>query len=107
MELKSMALSKTESKKMSEVSPAESDGPRYPYGLTLHLSNETIEKLGLAGLPDVGAKLMLEATVAVASASEHQRQGGEKHRSLELQITEMAVTPKADTDVAGMLFGSK
>jgi len=92
MELKSMALSAKESKAMTEpASPSANDGPRYPWGLQLRLDNESIEKLGLAGLPDTGATLMVHARAIVTETSERDSQDGGKRRTLEIQITDLAI----------------
>lgn len=52
----------------AEVKP---EGPRYPWGLSLTLDNEALDKLGLA-LPDVGTKftVMAQANVTGISSSE-------------------------------------
>lgn len=72
------------------VSPS-GEGPRYPYGLCLHLDNETLEKLGLSDLPKIGSKLKLEAVVEVNGISANKSGSGENYKSLSLQITDMAV----------------
>lgn len=98
--MKNMQLSAQESK--ATVNPAAGDGPRYPYGLNLHLSNESLAKLALAGLPAVGTELMLHAKVTVTEISEREEQDGDKQRSLSLQITDLALAapPTSEEDAA-------
>ena len=74
-------------------------GPAYPYGLTVDLNNESLEKLGITEkLPDVGASMVLMATVSVTSVTDEaiETEGAKRLRSVRLQITEMALmTEKA------------
>lgn len=60
----------------------------YPYGLVLHLDEDTLTKLGVKGLPAVGAKVRVVAMAEVQSVSQHDSKGG-AHRSVSLQITDM------------------
>lgn len=87
-ELKSMKLSRSEAKEASE--PEEVEGPEYPHGLSLRLDDESLGKLGMKSLPEVGKTLLLAARVEVTEVSEHSRRGQEEPvRGLSLQITEM------------------
>lgn len=102
MKLKSMKISAEELKKRSE--PAEtvlSDRPVYPYGLAVRLDEDALEKLGLSELPKVDGELMLVARVKVVgvSSNEHTSEGSKgkhKHRSVELQITDMGLDDVPD-----------
>ena len=87
MALKSMKLS--QSVKPTICAEAKCEEPRYPYGLSLHLEEDALEKLGLDKLPAVGTVLTLKATVKVDSASIREHEGSEKRRTLGLQITAM------------------
>lgn len=64
--------------------------PDYPYGLRISLDEEQLAALGLASLPAVGGPVGLEAAALVISASE-QQVDGQPRRSLELQITDLAL----------------
>jgi len=66
MPLKSMALTSKEQK--SDAMP-KMEKQKYPYGLTMHLDEEVMSKLGLKDLPEVGTKLVLAAVVNVESVS--------------------------------------
>ncbi|HXF44855.1 MAG TPA: hypothetical protein VNK91_01935 [Burkholderiaceae bacterium] len=106
MDLKNMQLSKAESETM--LSPSKpSDGPRYPYGLQLHLTTEVLDKLALAGLPEVGATVMVHARATVVSVSQREEQDGDKQKTCELQITDLALAPEPkDGDLARALYGA-
>ena len=65
------------------------DEPAYPYGLTLSLNRETLDKLGIKGLPAVGAVMKIVAKAVVTSVSQRQEADGEDYHCIELQITDM------------------
>lgn len=92
--LVSMAMSETERKKDAPTVMADK-GPRYPYGLELHLSDEVLSKLDLDGLPKVGSAVTIQAKAKITSASENDHGDG-KRRSLSVQITALAVDDGKD-----------
>lgn len=97
-ELVSMKISAAERKKSVEpamVGGGEKDGPRYPYGLQLHLDTEVLDKLGLATLPTVGDAQILIARVEISGVSSHQGEDKKKRQSLSLQITDLCLEPEA------------
>ncbi len=101
MELKNMKMPGGEYSGPVEAS----NGPDYPYGLRLRLSDKAIEKLDLKSLPTVGQTMLLHARVSVVTVSQHE---SEKHkeRSLELQITDMAFSPDISLEQAATkLYG--
>lgn len=61
----------------------------YPYGLSVDLDHESLEKLGMDKLPRVGQKLHLHAHAHVTSVREEHRDGGKKHRHLTIQLRKM------------------
>lgn len=100
--LTSMELTASEAKE--EVSP-EAEAPKYPWGLCIDLNEDSLAKLGITALPEVGSDMNIIARAEVVSASESQYQGDkEKRRSVSLQITEMAVAA-ATRDAASALYG--
>lgn len=103
MALTDMTLSAAEAKEASCCEPVEGDAPKYPWGLALYLDDETLAKLGIANLPDVGGKMQLMATVEVTGNSQRQTQEG-KSVSLDLQITAMELTGTAPS-AATVLYG--
>jgi hypothetical protein len=95
-------------------STVAADSPTYPYGLSVHLDDDTLEKLGLSSLPAVGTTKMLVAKVSVQSTSIHEGEpfGGEsrkRHRNMSLQITDLGLgddEPEGPSP-AEVLYGSK
>jgi hypothetical protein len=90
LELKSMKCDE------KEPGPAEAmyGGPQqdYPYGLRICLDEECLAKLGVEKLPELGAEMMITAKVRVTRKSESEDMAeGEVERSLDLQITDMAL----------------
>lgn len=106
MALVNMARTKQEAKAEQDSWKEVENQPKYPYGLSLHLDDETIKKLGIA-IPEGGATLRLDALAKVTSVSSHEEVDGDKRCNLQLQITDMAIVPEnADTksDMAKKLY---
>ena len=66
------------------------DRPVYPYGLSIHLDEEVLDKLGLEELPEVGKPMKLLALVDVTSVSSNESKSGAS-RSVGLQITDLCL----------------
>ncbi len=110
MKLTNMQLPKRSEKDLSTAAvPPEGEQPRYPWGLSLNLEDESLKKLGVDTLPEVGVVLSLTAKVTVTSVSARDDQDGGKSRSMNLQITDMALGPAPkksdDGKTADILFG--
>lgn len=88
MTLTNMKLTPAEAKESDVCCDPGTSGPAYPYGLCLYLDNESLAKLGITDLPDVGTRLTLHAIVEVTSNSQRQTQDG-KTVNMDLQITDM------------------
>lgn len=90
--LVSMKIDKAERAKMAEPSCMATDAPTYPYGLSLTLDNDALEKLGIA-ITDlkVGASMTLVATVEVTSVSSRQTDADDDDESAGLQITALCL----------------
>lgn len=108
MHLKNMALSEYDKKEMSQESVV--DRPKYDYGLTVHISEEMYERLGLSEAPDIGECFMMLAKVEVKDI--HQNKGADDRMkvSMGLQITDMALQakeyePEEKKDPATALYG--
>lgn len=82
----------------------EMDQPEYPYGLSISLEKEQLEKLGITELPKVGAKMMLHANAIVKTVSAYDTQSGSDQR-VELQITEMELAAGEAKDPAEIMYG--
>lgn len=94
--LTSMKITKAERKAREEKysKPIELGGDVYPYGLTVRLDQQALEKLGIKSLPKTGRKVRLEAVCSVTSTRDEKRAGpgGANHdRNMELQIEDLAV----------------
>lgn len=94
MDLKNMKIEKSE-QKTCEPSMPVSPKDAYPCGLQLYLNDEELKKLGVTELPAVGEKLQVAAVVEVCGVSQDKSIYGE-HRSLRLQITDMALGGKKE-----------
>lgn len=111
MKLANMKMKPREQKEMATESPAI-DAPVYPWGLQVRLDEESLDKLDMDTLPKVGGELMLTAKVRVVgvSSNEHvsEKGGKHQHKSVELQITDMALGDvPADKDAADELYSKK
>ena len=71
-------------------------GPDYPYGTRIHLDHESLKKVGMTDLPEIGHEVEIRAKAHVSSASAEKREGEEERRHLELQITHLGISHKAD-----------
>jgi hypothetical protein len=69
--------------------PSVEDAPKYPWGLCITLNDDSLDKLGVKGLPAGGTEVTIIAKATVSRTSENQTQSGETERSLDLQITDM------------------
>lgn len=97
MKLKSMKISSEDRQEMKTAAIAP-EAPQYPYGLRLHLDTETLKKLGIENLPELGKEMSVVAIAKVCETSKSESEYG-KNKCLGLQITELAVeslSPKKD-----------
>ena len=76
------------------------DMPKYPYGLSLYLTDEILKKLGMT-TPTVGQKVTITATAEVTGFSSRKQADGDPTSTADIQITMMDITPTAvDTTTA-------
>ncbi len=101
-----MAMIDMKQKPEREEAPGaiEAEQPQYPYGLSLSLEKEQLEKLGITELPKVGAKMMVHANAVVKTVSEYNTQSGQDQR-VELQIIEMELAAGEAKDPAEIMYG--
>ena len=83
---------KDKRKDMGECAPVDCIAPDYPWGLTLNLGTDELDKLGMK-TPTVGEEMTLTVKVRVTSCreDEHERPDG-KHvedRGCTLQVTDI------------------
>jgi hypothetical protein len=109
MGLVNMQMSAEEAREEVSCEPSDDgDLPKYPYGLTINLDDETLAKLGITQLPTVGTAMTLTARVEVCGTSQYQDRKGESEASLSLQITDMELSGAAESsgqNAATMLYG--
>lgn len=77
-----------------ECAPMEAVQPDFPWGLVLHLDKDELEKLGMKTMPAVGTKTTIQAKVTVTRVSQSAAdgaKGSEEQRSVDLQITDLAI----------------
>ena len=104
--MKSMKMSKKEMTKM-EPTVAE-DKAEYPYGLRLNLDHETMKKLGMMSMPEMGKAMILHARVEVTDMHESASQGDkEPYRSMTLQITDMELEAEPEKKSTAELLYDK
>lgn len=106
--MKNMALTKEERKPTTDEAIV-SERSKYPHGLEVRLDDESLTKLGIKELPEVGMKLMLEAKVVVESVSQEDKATGKPRRHVGLQITDMSLGENPNSKHsrhAGVLYSS-
>ena len=94
--LKDMKLTKDELSEKKEI--VLGDRPKYPFGLHIHLNEESIQKLQLEELPEPGQKKILLARVVCEGVSSRETVDGGKDRTIELQITHMNLATSTDKE---------
>lgn len=87
-----------------ESVPAEQDD--YPYGLTLHLDNETLEKMGLTEADfDAGQPVTVQIEGYISEDS-IRSVNGEPRRSMTIQTRKIAVNQEKEaSDIGTALYG--
>lgn len=77
--------------KRHETAMPVSSGQDYPYGLTINLDNDSLKKLGMKELPEVGAECMVHGVGKIVRVSESAYEK-EESRVVEIQITKLALS---------------
>lgn len=100
-----MAFTKDELKEKKKSEPCcvgiDGNPNPYPWGLSLHLERDTLDKLGMKQLPNVGIELRMVAIVKVTSVNQSAREGENEQASVGLQITSMQVQADAAAENQG------
>lgn len=81
----------------NEIAVSSTD--KYPYGVSLNLSNDELEKLGITELPELGDEYAVVGIAKVTRASQSASTSGQD-TSLELQLTHLKLTHENDTEEA-------
>ena len=103
MPLKSMRITKKEGDDEKDIE-FEQD---FPFGLRLHLGNDTLDKLDMKDLPELGKVMTLVAQVEVVSLSENSNKDQEDHKNVDLQITDMELLPEKKKVDLAKLYDNK
>lgn len=98
MPLTNMAITPEEAKEKAaeyaSPSPANAgDMPKYPYGLCLCLNDESMKKLGLTDPMPVGTEVTVTARAKITSVRACEEVDGDKDSSMDVQITELEISP--------------
>lgn len=106
-----LAMTKEEAKKEYGIEPNDADNlPKYPYGLSIHLDDDTLAKLGITDLPKVGTSMLAQITVTVTGTSQRATQSGKEGETMrtcvDLQITDMDLAPESKP-AADVLYPKK
>jgi len=106
VDVKRTKADKEAERKRWEGESAVAEMDDYPYGLTLHLDDQTMEKLGLSGTDfDTGEPVKLVAE-AVITEDRINTINGKTRRSMSIQLRKMALTQDGEKeDVATTLYG--
>lgn len=103
-----LAMTKEQAKSEYGVEPTDDDLPKYPYGLSIYLDDDTLKKLGITDLPKVGTSMPATITVMVTGTSQRATQSSKDGKQLrtcvDLQITDMDITMPTKS-AADVLYG--
>jgi len=101
--MKDLALTSAEAKETMLCSNP-GDAPKYPYGTALDLNDDTLKKLGISKLPEIGEEVAITAVAKVTRLSAYEEQDGPE-QCLGLQITMMEVNiPSQVMTASGKLY---
>lgn len=107
--LVNLKMTASEQKKQMAPIATQSDGDRYPYGLSIALDSDTIDKLDVDDDLTAGDTVVLLGKATVRSVSTSDSESG-KSRTVSLQITDLCLETGEETDlgaVAARLYDGK
>lgn len=82
-------------KDAGETCSIEAIAPDFPYGLTIRMDGDELDKLKINTLPTVGTDMVITAKVKITrvsqSASTSTKGDADESRCVEMQITDMAI----------------
>lgn len=87
----------TKADKKERMAGMEVGGNDYPWGLTITLDAQALKKMGIEELPDAGDECQMQAIGKVTRVSQSANANDENDRSVEIQITNLALLSQ-DTD---------
>ena len=92
--MKKMELTAKESKK-DTVEAKENEMPKYPWGLSFQLNNESLKKLSLMEHPfEIGDEVEIKAMCKITSVSAYENMKEDETKCVNLQIIEMDCKPE-------------
>ncbi len=71
----------------------ESEGPKYPHGLIINLSDEEIDRLPALAFMETDSIVHIVARGYIKEKSSEVMDDGDKKQRIEIQITQLAVAP--------------
>ena len=89
--LTDMRRSKKERKRLHEDAHT-ADEPAIPYGLSITLDDESLDKLGFKELPNVGDRMVVAAIGVVNRVSQHDSKRN-KNRDVSIDLEKLDVSP--------------
>lgn len=92
-------------KKKELTCMSESDTPEYPWGLSIRLEKEQLEKLSF-NPGSVGDKVIFVATAEVTSISKQDYKEGSEY-DVSLQIQDMEVKQDSENNTADTLYSQE
>jgi hypothetical protein len=103
--MKNMRMNAEEKKDFHSAPSVIDDKPEYPYGLTITLSPESMEKLGIdAKSLKIGQAFKVLAEAKVKEIREVNENGDVQEHSIELQICEMEVAKEEEQKSADQFY---
>lgn len=103
--MKNLKINEEEKKEMMSA-PSALDQPSYPYGLKLHICDDTFKKLELKDAPKVGEVFMIIGKAVVQDVHMEQEFDEQKEYSFSLQLTDMDIKKEEQKkDPSTVLYG--
>lgn len=105
MALQDMSMTPAEAKEYNSPTADAADAPKYPYGLCIDLNDDTLKKLGITSLPDVGTEGGMTAVVKVTRVSAYDDQNGnEQCMGLQITLMELDLPGRQEASPADRLY---
>ncbi len=101
-----MKVTKAEAKaEAAEAIGAADTQPEFPWGLSIAIDDDTMQKLGMTTVPTTGKRFTITALAVVTNTSQYSTVGKDGESSFSLQITAMELMPGGDGNAASKIYG--
>ncbi len=92
----------------AEYGSMVNEPPKYPYGLSVCLNDETLVKLGktIADFP-VGSSITLPCTLLITGVASRKDSSGDEEQEVNATITDMEIPSGPAKDPAEVMYGKK